>query len=67
MTRFTTGPAGSPGFLLWNVSLSWHREVGSVLKPLDLTHVQFVLLASTWWLSDHAAAEPAPAGPAGWY
>jgi DNA-binding MarR family transcriptional regulator len=54
VTRFTTGPAGSPGFLLWNVSLSWQREVGSVLKPLDLTHVQFVLLASTWWLSDHA-------------
>ena len=25
----------------------------SVLAPHDLTHVQFVLLASLWWLEDH--------------
>jgi DNA-binding MarR family transcriptional regulator len=53
VTRFTTGPAASPGFLLWKVSLSWQRAMSNVLKPLDLTHVQFVLLASTWWLTDH--------------
>ena len=26
----------------------------AALRPLGLTHVQFVLLASTWWLTDVA-------------
>ncbi len=48
-----TEPDESPGFLLWHVTLRWRREVAAVLKPLGLTHVQFVLLASTWWLNTH--------------
>jgi MarR family transcriptional regulator, organic hydroperoxide resistance regulator len=40
----------SPGFLLWHATLRWQREMAATLKPLDLTHVQFVLLAGTWWL-----------------
>jgi len=47
-------PEESPGFLLWHVTLRWQREVAAALKPLGLTHVQFVLLASTWWLNTHA-------------
>jgi DNA-binding MarR family transcriptional regulator len=47
-------PEESPGFLLWHLTLRWQREVAVVLKPLGLTHVQFVLLASTWWLNTHA-------------
>jgi DNA-binding MarR family transcriptional regulator len=31
----------------------------SVLAPHDLTHVQFVLLASLWWLEDHEDRPPA--------
>lgn len=46
-------PEESAGFLLWHVTLRWQREVASTLKPLGLTHVQFVLLASTWWLNSH--------------
>jgi DNA-binding MarR family transcriptional regulator len=46
-------PSESPGFLLWHATLRWQREVAAVLAPLDLTHVQFVLLASTWWLNSH--------------
>ena len=30
----------------------------AALAPHDLTHVQFVLLASLWWLSEHADAPP---------
>ena len=41
----------SPGFLLWHVTLRWQREIAAALGPLDLTHVQFVLLATTWWLN----------------
>ncbi len=40
----------SPGFLLWHVTLRWQREVAAALRPLGLTHVQFVLLGSVWWL-----------------
>jgi DNA-binding MarR family transcriptional regulator len=40
----------SPGFLLWHATLRWQRQITAVLKPLDLTHVQFVLLAGSWWL-----------------
>lgn len=45
----TAGPDDSPGFWLWHATLRWQREITAVLAPLDLTHVQFVLLASCWW------------------
>lgn len=35
----------SPGFLLWQLSNSWQRKQLEVLKPLELTHVQFALLS----------------------
>jgi DNA-binding MarR family transcriptional regulator len=44
-------PEESPGFLLWHVTLRWQRQVTAALAPLGLTHVQFVLLASAWWLN----------------
>jgi DNA-binding MarR family transcriptional regulator len=51
------------------VSNRWQAAQRAALRPLDLTHVQFVLLASLTWLSaaqpvtqrqlaDHAAADP---------
>jgi DNA-binding MarR family transcriptional regulator len=46
-------PNDSPGFLLWHATLRWQRGIAQALAPLDLTHVQFVLLACTWWLNDH--------------
>jgi DNA-binding MarR family transcriptional regulator len=44
-------PGESPGFLLWHATLRWQRDIGAALTPLGLTHVQFVLLACTWWLN----------------
>lgn len=32
--------------------------MATALKPLGLTHVQFVLLASTWWLTEVAGESP---------
>ena len=52
MTRFADGPADSPGFLLWHLTLRWQRAITAALAPLGLTHVQFVLLACTWWLNE---------------
>ena len=41
----------SPGLLLWQVTNLWQRRQRATLKEVDLTHVQFVLLASLAWLS----------------
>jgi DNA-binding MarR family transcriptional regulator len=46
-------PADSPGFLLWHATLRWQRGIAAALTPLNLTHVQFVLLACAWWLNTH--------------
>jgi DNA-binding MarR family transcriptional regulator len=35
------------------VTLRWQRSIDAALAPLGLTHVQFVLLACTWWLNTH--------------
>lgn len=49
-------PEESSGFLLWQVTNLWQREIKKVLEPLDLTHSQFVLMASTLWLMQHNEA-----------
>jgi len=41
----------SPGLLLWQVTNMWQRRQRATLKAVNLTHVQFVLLASLAWLS----------------
>jgi len=50
-----TGPSHSPGFLLWKVSNSWQRKIRAALQPLELTHSQFVILATATWFSADAA------------
>lgn len=58
----------SPGLLLWQVTNRWQAAQRAVLKAHELTHVQFVLLASLAWLesdgpvtqrqlADHAASD----------
>jgi len=44
-----SGPAASPGFLLWKVSNAWQRRQRAALQPLGLTHSQFVILAASTW------------------
>jgi DNA-binding MarR family transcriptional regulator len=41
----------SPGFLLWQVTALWQRQVSRALRPHDLTQVQFAILASLLWLT----------------
>jgi DNA-binding MarR family transcriptional regulator len=59
----------SPGLLLWRVTNAWQAVMREALRPFDLTHVQFVLLASLTWLrvegpvtqrhlADHARTDP---------
>ena len=63
-------PEDSPGFLLWQVTNLWQREIKKSLEYYDLTHPQFVILASTYWfelknieptqifLSNHSKIDP---------
>ena len=44
-------PEQSSGFLLWQVTNLWQREIKKALEPYGLTHSQFVLLASILWLT----------------
>jgi DNA-binding MarR family transcriptional regulator len=56
--QLSLGPGESPGFLLWRITLGWQRVMVAALRPLGLTHVQFVLLASAWWLTAVAGEHP---------
>ncbi|PIE79240.1 MAG: MarR family transcriptional regulator, partial [Candidatus Delongbacteria bacterium] len=49
---FKDTPSESTGFLLWKTTNLWQREIKKALKKYDLTHTQFVVLASTYWLSN---------------
>ena len=42
-------PEESPGYLLWRVSTHWRSTLENVLRPLGLTHPQFVILAVLAW------------------
>lgn len=44
-------PEDSTGFLLWQLTNLWQREIKKALEPFGLTHSQFVLLASIHWLT----------------
>lgn len=59
----------SPGLMLWRVNNTWQAAQRAALQAFDLTHVQFVLLASLTWLrsdgpitqrdlADHAHTDP---------
>jgi DNA-binding MarR family transcriptional regulator len=41
----------STGFLLWQVTNLWQREIKKALEKYEMTHSQFVLLASIHWLT----------------
>jgi DNA-binding MarR family transcriptional regulator len=44
-------PEDSAGYLLWQVTHRWQRQLETALAALDLTHLQFVLLAGIGWLT----------------
>jgi DNA-binding MarR family transcriptional regulator len=44
-------PQNAVGFVLWRVMHRYQREVDEALRPLDLTHLQFVTLTLVAWLA----------------
>jgi DNA-binding MarR family transcriptional regulator len=49
-------PRQSPGFLLWQATSIWQRNIRNALTQVDLTHVQFVLMATCQWLNENEAS-----------
>ena len=52
MTRAVFGftqPEDSPGFLLWQTTITWQRWIKKTLDPYHISHAQFVILAITLW------------------
>ncbi|HEY9620888.1 MAG TPA: MarR family transcriptional regulator [Crinalium sp.] len=49
-SRFAV-PEESAGYLLWQVTHAWQRQVEVALLELDITHLQFVVMAGIGWLT----------------
>ena len=43
-------PKESPGFLLWQTTISWQRLIKKSLEPHGISHAQFVIIAILLWL-----------------
>lgn len=46
-------PEASSGFLLWQITTLWQREIKAALEPHGLSHSAFVILASLLWFNEH--------------
>ena len=44
-------PEESPGFLLWQVTMSWQRLIKKELELYGISHSQFVIMAILLWFS----------------
>lgn len=43
-------PEESTGFLLWQATMTWQRQVNRALDKIQMTHTQFVIMAALGWL-----------------
>lgn len=46
-------PEDSPGFLLWQTTLTWQRLIKKDLEKHDISHMQFVIMATLLWFEEH--------------
>jgi DNA-binding MarR family transcriptional regulator len=46
-------PEDSPGFLLWQTTVTWQRLIKKKLEPYGVSHAQFVIMALLLWLDEH--------------
>ncbi|MDO8953938.1 MAG: MarR family winged helix-turn-helix transcriptional regulator [Gammaproteobacteria bacterium] len=45
-------PEHSPGFLLWQTTITWQRLIKQALEPYDIAHAQFVIMACLLWFEE---------------
>lgn len=56
MTKLPFGfdrPEDSPGFLLWQTTTLWQRQIKKALEVYDISHAQFVIMATLMWFEAH--------------
>jgi len=46
-------PEDSPGFLLWQTTITWQRLIKKKLEPHGVSHAQFVIMALLLWFEEH--------------
>lgn len=46
-------PEDSPGFLLWQTTMIWQRQIKRALEAYDISHAQFVIMAMLMWFEAH--------------
>ena len=46
-------PEDSPGFLLWQTTMIWQRQIKKALEAYDISHAQFVIMATLMWFEAH--------------
>ncbi len=46
-------PEDSPGFLLWQTTITWQRLIKKALEAHDISHTQFVIMAILLWFEEH--------------
>ena len=51
-SNFNETDKTSSGFLLWQVTTLWQREIKTALEEVNLSHSGFVLLATLLWFKE---------------
>jgi len=46
-------PESSPGFLLWQTTMIWQRQIKKALEIHEISHAQFVIIATLLWFEAH--------------
>jgi DNA-binding MarR family transcriptional regulator len=46
-------PEDSLGFLLWQTTMQWQRQIKRALEPHNFSHPQFVIMATLLWFEAH--------------
>ncbi len=46
-------PEDSPGFLLWQTTMIWQRQIKKALEVYNISHAQFVIMATLMWFEAH--------------
>lgn len=46
-------PEDSPGFLLWQTTMVWQRQIKKALEPYNVSHAGFVIMATLLWFEAH--------------
>lgn len=46
-------PDDSPGFLLWQTTMLWQRQIRRTLETYDISRAEFVIMAVLMWFEAH--------------